>query len=276
MSTIAQTFPSPLMRRITAARALHAALVLWCSLAVLGQLIFIAYVTRFYGGAALKGEFERWNKVLPHGYVVGDPAGNLVVGVHLVFTVLIVVGGALQLLPLVRSRWPVLHRWNGRVFAAGALVLALSGLLMVWTRGAVGGWAQHIAISGNALLIMLCALMAVRHARARRFDLHRRWALRLWLAVGGVWFFRIGLMAWLMIHRAPVGFDPKTFEGPFLVFLSFAQYLLPLLVLEGVLRAQRGAAAGPKALMAGVVLAATALTALGITGAAMMMWLPRM
>ncbi|QXP44925.1 hypothetical protein FM038_25960 [Shewanella eurypsychrophilus] len=58
------------------------------------------------------------------------------------------------------------------------------------------------------------------------------WAIRLFIVMGGVWFFRIGLMLWLMIHQAPVGFDPKTFEGPFLSFLGFAQYLIPLAVAQ--------------------------------------------
>ena len=37
--------------------------------------------------------------------------------------------------------------------------------------------------------------------------------------MNGVWFFWLGLLLWLMIHQQPVGFDPKTFTGPFLTFL---------------------------------------------------------
>src|SRR5207253_1370504 len=157
---------------------------------------------------------------------------------HLLFSTFVIVGGAVQLVPLVRSRWPRIHRWNGRVYLTAALVLSVGGLVMVWTRRTVGDLSQHISISINAVLIMACGAMALRHALARRFDLHRRWALRLFLVVSGVWFFRIGLMAWLVINQGPRGFDPKTFQGPFLTFLAFAQYLLPLLVLELYMRAQ--------------------------------------
>jgi hypothetical protein len=42
-----------------------------------------------------------------------------------------------------------------------------------------------------------------------------------------VWFFRLGLTLWLLVHQAPVGFDPKTFSGPFLIVLTLAQSLVP-------------------------------------------------
>lgn len=258
-----------------AARLLHHAALAWCVVAVAGQLIFAAYVAAFYGTAALQGRWSAWNKVLLHGHVPGDPLGNGVVALHLLFTVVVVLGGAFQLAPVSRRRWPRLHRWNGRLYLLGATVLAVGGLVMVWTRGTVGGLAQHLAISLNALVILACAGLAWRDALAGRFDAHRRWALRLWLAVAGVWFFRIGLMAWLVLNRGPLGFDPETFRGPFLVFLAFAQFLLPLAVLELYLRLRdpdRPRAQG--ALAAGLLLL-TLLTALGIAAASMLMWWPK-
>jgi hypothetical protein len=134
---------------------------------------------------------------------------------------------------------------------------------------------QHLSISLNALVIMGCAVMALRYARARRFAEHRRWALRLFLVSGGVWFFRVGLMLWLIIHRAPVGFDPKTFQGPFLTFLGLAQFLLPLAVLELYLRAERSSPLGRLAMAGGLVVLTLAMGA-GIGAATVGMWLPRL
>jgi len=263
-------------RAARADRTLRASAGLWWAVALCGQLLFAAYVAMFYGGALLQGEPSRWNQVLPHGHMAGQPWGNAAVGVHLALTVLIILSGALQLLPQLRSRAPALHRWNGRLYLLGACIVSLSGLFMVWTRGAVGGLSQHIAISLNGLLILLCAGLVLREALARRFASHRRWALRLFLLVSGVWFFRIGLMAWLLLHRAPVGFDPKTFQGPFLTALAFAQFLLPLLVLELYLRSRDGASVAGRYAMAGALLLLSLLTAAGVFGAALMMWLPRM
>ncbi len=267
---------SPAARPLPRAQRLlqHAALA-WCAVAVAGQMFFAAYVAAFYGSAAMQGRWTAWNKVLLHGHVPGDPLGNGVVALHLLFTVVVVLGGAFQLAPVSRRLWPQLHRWNGRLYLLAATVLAVGGLVMVWTRGTVGGPAQHLAISLNALVILACAGLAWREALAGRFDSHRRWALRLWLAVAGVWFFRIGLMAWLVLNRGPVGFDPETFRGPFLVFLAFAQFLLPLALLELYLRVRKGGRPRAQAALAVLLVLLTLLTALGIAAASMLMWWPK-
>ena len=50
-----------------------------------------------------------------------------------------------------------------------------------------------------------------------------------------------------------MGFDPATGSGPFLTFLSFAQYLVPLAILETYLRVQdRAGAPGRFAMAAGL------------------------
>lgn len=249
---------------------------LWLTTAVFGQLLFAIYVAVFYGRAALQGRFQDWNKVLAHGYVPGEWLLNLVLGMHLLFVVLIVAGGALQLLPVLRRRVPAFHRWNGRLYLLSAAILSLGGLALVGIRGTVGGVAQHVSVSLNALVILVFAGIVWRLARARRVDAHRRWALRLFLAVSGVWFFRIGLMLWLAVHQAPVGFDPKSFTGPFLSFLGFAQYLLPLAVLEVYLRVQDRGSAQARLAVAGGVMVLTLMTLAGVLAATMGMWLPRL
>ena len=65
----------------------------------------------------------------------------------------------------------------------------------------------------------------VDHANAQRMqllDVHRRWAIRLFLAVSGVWFFRVGLMFWIGANQGAVGFDPASFTGPALSLRLFS------------------------------------------------------
>lgn len=248
----------------------------WFVIAVTGQWIFAYYVAALYGGSAVVGDFEKWNRVMPHGYSSGDAMGNIAIAIHLFLAVVIMVGGPLQIIPQVRDRARVFHRWNGRVYMFTAFVISASGLFMVWTRGTVGGLVGHVSISINAVLIMLFAVLAWRSAVARKFEVHRRWALRLFMVVSGVWFFRIGLMFWLLIHKKPVGFDPETFTGPFLTFLYFAQYLLPLVILEIYFFAKRARSRSGKMVMASGLLIITLAMALGIFAATMGMWLPRL
>ncbi len=241
-----------------------------------GQLLMAAYVAMFYGRAALAGEPQRWNQVLHNGHIPGDTTGNTVLAAHLLFAAVIVVLGGLQLIPAIRRRWPAFHRWSGRSYLFAAVILSLGGLYLIWIRDSLSGLVNDIAISLNALLILAFAAMALRTAMARRIAEHRRWALRLFIAVGGVWFFRVGLMFWLLVNQGPVGFDPATFRGPALVVLAFAQFLLPLAMLELYLRAQDSRRRRFRLSVAIGLGALTTVMATGIFAAAVMMWLPRL
>lgn len=267
---------SPSARGSSATRALRIAAAAWFAVTALGQLIFVVYIAGFYGLATARGDLAAWGKVMPHGYVAGDTAGNSLVGVHLLFATLITLSGAAQLLPVVRRLAPKLHRWNGRFYLTSAVLMSIGGLMMVFTRGTVGDLSQHLGIILNALLILAFAAMALRHALARRFAEHRRWALRLFLAVSGVWFFRIGLTFWILVNQGPVGFDPETFTGPALTTISFAQCLLPLTILQLYFYTQEHSGSGGRIAMASGLFACTLFTAVGIFAASMMLWLPHL
>lgn len=257
-------------------RRLERSAASWLGIALLGQLLFAFYLVRAYALPTLRGELQSWNTKLPHGYTPGEPWGNALVGLHLLFALLILVGGALQLLPPLRRARPAWHRALGRAYLVAAAVLGLGGLLLVWTRPALGGLGQHLGISLNACLMLAFAALAWRAARARRLAAHRAWALRLFLAVSGVWFFRLALPLWLMAWRAPVGFDPQTFSGPFLTALSFAQTLLPLALFECLRWAQDQPRAGPKRAMTATLALLSLLTLAGIAAAFLMLWRPHL
>jgi Predicted membrane protein (DUF2306) len=249
----------------------------WVVVALVGQLIFSTYVTVVYGTAAVTGDTTRWNHVMPKGYVPGDTPGNAAIMSHVLLAVLIIVGGALQLMPAIRRRLPVLHRWVGRGYVIAVSLTSLAGLYMVWVRGSVGDLSQHVAISLNAIILMVCAMLAWRTARARDYTAHRRWALRAWLAANGVVFFRFGLFLWLVVNQGPAGFDPKTFTGPFLTLLAFGVYVVgPLTLLQGYFVArERPGVWAPRLATAGLFLLAL-LTAAGAASVTMILWVPAM
>ena len=260
-----------------AQRLLGNAATAWVVVALLGQLIFSLYIALVYGGAVVAGDTARWNHVMPRGYVPGDTAGNAALMTHVLIAVLIMLGGALQLMPAIRRRVPALHRWVGRAYMTSVMLTSLAGLYLVWTRGAAGRMSQHIAISINALIILTCAVFAWRAARARDFTAHRQWALRTFLAAGGVFFFRLGVFLWLVINQGPVGFDPKTFSGPFLTALAFGVYVfVPLAVLQGYFAAQRAVGVWGPRVMTGVLTLLALLSAGGIVSVTMILWWPAM
>jgi len=255
--------------------ALKAAVGFWFVVMVVGQLVFAFTVASYYGLAAVRGNTAlAWTKHITHGQVPGDTLGNFAVAMHLATAVIVSAAGMMQLIPQVRVRFPAFHRWNGRLYLLTAFTVSLAGLYMTWVRGSVGDLSQHLGSSLMAVLIMVFAGIALRSAMARDFQTHRRWALRLYLVVGASLFIRAGLFLSLVLNRGPFGFDPSTFTGPFLTFMAFAQYLIPLAVLELYLRAkERGGAASRLAMAAGLSLLTVAL-AFGILATSMVAWLP--
>ena len=257
-------------RRFSSSAALKAAARFWFVVVVIGQLIFASAIAAFYGRAAGRGDFDAWNRVMTHGYVPGQRLGNVAVGIHLASAVIVILGGALQLLPRIRRSAPALHRWNGRIYIVAAFAISAAGFYMLWVRGSVGDLSQHLGQSLDGVLILLCAVMALRHARAGDFRKHGRWAMRLYLVVSASLFLRASL-----ILTVPLGIDPGAVSGAFLTGLSFAQYLVPLAVLELYWRARDHAGApGRIAMAAALSMLTMVLGMIGIAGATMSLWLP--
>ena len=259
-----------------AGNALKRAAQFWFVIAVAGQWIFLAYVIAFYGGTALGGNLEAWNEVLPHGHTPGDTLGNAAVATHLILAAVIMVGGPLQLIPRLRSFAPRFHHLNGRIYTVAVSLTSIVGLYMVWSHAATYRVVQHIGVSIDAVLIIIFSALSVRYAIARDIKRHRQWALRLFMVVNAGWFFRIGLMQWVFYNKGPVGFDPDTFTGPFINFLSYADYLLPLAILEIYLRTRDHSSVGTRLSLAAALVVLTVMTGVGIFAASMVMWLPRM
>lgn len=256
-----------------AEKALKASATFWFAVTVIGQLVFGFTVASFYSLTALRGDYHAWN--FTHGFVPGETSGNLAVVLHLISAVIIMTAGAVQLAPQVRKRFPVFHRWNGRIYMLTAVILSAAGLYMTWIRGSVGDVPQHLGSTLNAVLIWVFAGLALRYAMARDFTTHRRWALRMFLTVSGAWFIRQMIFLSFLVFRGPFGFDPITFTGPFLTFVTFAQYLFPLAVLEIYLRVQDHPGALRRMAAAAMLFVLTLAMGAGLFAVTMAVWMPQ-
>lgn len=249
---------------------------IWLLTAAVGQAAFVWMILAHYGRKTLSGDLAGWNdKPLIKGYVPGDNVGNAMFAAHVLLAAIVTLGGLLQLVPAIRARVPALHRWNGRLFFVVALVLAFGGLWLTWGRHTYLSLISAISVSIDGLLIVLFTVVAWRMAVLRRFDAHRRWAMRAFVVVNGVWFLRIGIMAWILITGGGLGMN-RTLSGPADIVLQFGSYLIPLAVLEAYFRAQRGDDVRVKRWVGGLILLATGFTAVGIGGAVAFMWGPFM
>jgi len=106
-------------------------------------------------------------------------------------------------------------------------------------------------------LTVIAALQTVRHARARRFELHRGWAIRLFALVIGSWLYRMDYGFWhLLAHAAG---HTHSFDGPFDVVMDFFFFVPNLIVAEAFVRARSLQAGAGLRIGASVLLSAAAL-----------------
>lgn len=267
MKKVAQTIAMPLFRNVAR---------FWFVVTFLGQLVFAYYILMLYYRSTLLGDFEKWNSTNPHFYIKGDITGNLIFGLHVALAAVITILGPLQLVPWIRNKLPGVHRVFGRIYIFSAFLISAAGLYLTWVRGAVGGPFSAIGISINALIIIVSAFFAVRYAMQRNIKLHNQWAVHLLLAVSGVWLFRVFFMLWMIIHRAPVGFDPETFTGPFLNALAVFVYILPQGIVALYFQAKFSGSVYRKLAFSLLLFVITVGIAIGTVGAIGGMWLPRM
>lgn len=243
---------SSMPSRPLASGALNAAVTFWFVVTVIGQWVFLYYIVAFYGPGALSGDFQTWNRhpFIDNAIVAGDAAGNVAFGAHVLLAATIALGGTLQLVPQIRARAIGFHRWNGRVFMTSAILASLAGLYMVWIRGhQQTGIVGAIAITLNAALVLSFATLAWRAAASRDITRHRRWAMRTFIVVNGVFWLRLLFPVLVVITQA---------EPSALTFhvLSFASYLLPWALLEFYLHAKDNGGAAARWTAAGAVFAA--------------------
>ncbi len=257
-------------------KALARSVTAWFVVAAAGQVMFVAYIAAFYGRAAIGGDISRWNDVMGVGLIAGDTMSNGVLAAHLLFAAFITLSGLVQLIPQIRVRVPRFHRWNGRLYMVAAVIMSVGGLWLMWGR--VDHFYDTLGKLGttvNSVLILYCAAQAFSTARARNFAVHRRWALRLFMVVSGVWFLRIGMMLWVLINQAPVGLGDDM-GGPAAIALNFLQFLIPLGVLELYFRAQASSSNRRRTATAALVAVCAVVTAIGLILTSLGMWLPHM
>ncbi len=275
ITDVNQSEPQYLFNPELARISLKTTATAWLVTAIFGQWFFAYYILVFYGDNAIQGNWQAWSNRMIHGIVEGDLIGNIAVIIHITLAFVILVCGPLQLIPQIRNRLPLFHRINGRIYIITALVISVAAIYSIWSREAViSGVVGQIGTSLNGLLIILFAIKTVRYAMARQISIHRQWALRLFIAVAGVWFFRVIRGFWMFIHDGQSPGSNGNLTGPFDLILNFAGYLVPLLILEVYFLVKAKGGTQAQLVMAASLLVLTSAMGIGIYQAALIFWIP--
>lgn len=159
---------------------------------------------------------------------------NAGVALHMIAGAALTFGAPLQALPIVRRRWPGLHRRVGYVLFVLAVATGLGGLVYITLNGTIGGWWMSLwfAIYGAAMI--WTAVNTVYYAIAKDLRRHFDWAVRLIILAVGSWIYRMHYAIW---YAATDGVaSNKDFTGLFDQIQVVAFFVPYLLIAEIVLR----------------------------------------
>src|SRR2546423_7610345 len=132
---------------------------------------------------------------------------------HILPAMLFMVLGPLQFVRRLRTRYPQVHRWSGRVFLIASAVVGVSGLRMALGQ-TVGGLDEKAAILLFGTFFLVALAKALWHALRREFAQHREWMIRgyaVGLAVATIRPIIGGFFAFALA-RGPVP-EPREFFG---------------------------------------------------------------
>lgn len=212
-----------------------------------GLLTFGAYIVFRATGATFEN-FGQWRELVG-GLPVPDTStwiANLGIGMHFVMGTILVLAWPILLSARIRARHRAVHRWTGRIYVSAGLLAGVGGLSFIFTRGAYTPSAS-VAFGIWGATMMLCATMAYVHARAKRFDRHRAWAIRLFAMVLGSWLFDIEFQAWKDLTGG-AGIGAGTSSGPFDYAILYLFFIPNLLVAEFFIRNKHKRIALPRGL----------------------------
>ena len=96
---------------------------------------------------------------------------------HVVPGMLFMVLGPLQFVARLRSTYPHVHRWLGRILLTVSAVVGVTGLSMA-LRPTIGGVEEKAAILLFGSFFLIALAKALWHALRREFRQHREWMIR--------------------------------------------------------------------------------------------------
>jgi len=96
---------------------------------------------------------------------------------HILPAMLFMLLGPLQFVRGLRSRYPQIHRWSGRIFLTASAIVGITGLRLAFGK-TVGGIDEKAAIALFGTFFLISLAKALWHALHREFLQHREWMIR--------------------------------------------------------------------------------------------------
>lgn len=202
--------------------------------ALIGMGLFGTYILLRGTGATFKN-FDQWNALIS-GLPMKTSAewiASIGIGMHYLMGAVLVLAWPILFSSKIRVRHRGVHRWTGRVYVSAGFLAGVGGLSFIFAHH--NGSAPHTAFAIWGGVMMLSAVMAYVHARAKRFDVHRAWAIRLFAMVLGSWIFDLEYRAWEDLTGG-IGMGTEKGPGVFDYAINYLFFVPNLLIAEFFIR----------------------------------------
>jgi len=163
----------------------------------------------------------------------GGALTNLALALHMIAGAILATGAPLQAVPIVRRRWPVLHRRFGYALFVLAIVTGLGGLVYIALQGTIGGWWMSVWFTVYGVALLWAAVNTIYYALAKDLGRHFDWAVYLIILAVGSWIYRMHYVIWFAFTGGVASnetltgvFDRFQVVGFFVPYLLIAQILL--------------------------------------------------
>jgi hypothetical protein len=200
-----------------------------------GLLTFGAYILLRATGATIKN-FGQWNDLVSGASLgTADWIASVGIGMHYFMGAVLVIAWPILFSTRIRVRHRAFHRWTGRVYVTAGLLAGVGGMSFIFAHHT--GTPAHTAFAIWGGVMTVSSVLAYVHARARRFDLHRAWAIRLFAMVLGSWIFDLEYRAWSDLTGSAGINDPDNGNlGAFDYAILYLFFVPNLLVAEFFIR----------------------------------------
>lgn len=108
-----------------------------------------------------------------------------------------------QFVPSFRQRFPMWHRWSGRLLILSGVLVGLTGLWMNHFFPAYGGFLKYSGIVVNSIGILVALGLSLRQIRARDIPSHRKWMMRAYAFGLGPATQRLFILPYFFIYGMP-------------------------------------------------------------------------
>lgn len=115
---------------------------------------------------------------------------------HLVTGALLTVLGFLQFIPVLRTKYPVVHRWNGRAIIAVGGVAAVTGIWMNLVFP-MGGILKYLGGYFFGVMVLMGVALGFRAIRRGDVATHRAWMSRAFAVAIAAGVQRLLMEVWL-------------------------------------------------------------------------------